>query len=152
MIFRKTLASVAAPAIVATFCAVAQSAPAAEPKPPVGSGLDALGDRAKTADALFAVLDADGNGRIDRPEWQTHKMAIFYRRDVNNDIQLSRGELPGLAQDRFSEADFNMNGVLSGYEFNQAAFSQFDKADTDGDGSLSESEFRGYMAAIGAAR
>lgn len=79
---------------------------------------------------LFAALDADGNGRVDRAEWKTRKMAIFYIRDVNGDIQLSRQEMPGLAADVFAKADLNNDGMLSGYEFNQAPFTQFEAAAT----------------------
>lgn len=103
---------------------------------------------ASPPEQLFATLDSDGNGEIDRAEWQTRKMAIFYMRDRNNDLVLSRDELPGLDATRFVEADLNGDGVLSGYEFNQAAFAQFDKADRDGDGVLSLVEFRAYAQTL----
>lgn len=101
-----------------------------------------------SVEQLFSTLDSDGNGEIDRAEWQTRKMAIFYMRDRNNDIVLSRDELPGLDGTRFAEADLNGDGVLSGYEFNQAAFAQFEKADRDGDGVISADEFRAFANAL----
>ena len=101
-----------------------------------------------SVEQLFSTLDSDGNGEIDRAEWQTRKMAIFYMRDRNNDIALSRGELPGLDGTRFAEADLNGDGALSGYEFNQAAFAQFEKADRDGDGAISADEFRSFANAL----
>lgn len=157
MILRRTLAATAVAVLVAAVSATAQPAPPAEPKPPIAApGLDARGDRARTAEDAFTVLDDDGSGQVDRAEWQTRKMAIFYVRDVDNNLQLSRGELPKLGPDRFSEADLNKDGALSGYEFNQAAFSQFERADGDGngdsDGAVSASEFRVYMATGGGAR
>lgn len=107
---------------------------------------------ATSPDQLFSVLDSDGNGEIDRAEWQTRKMAIFYMRDRNNDIALSRDEVPGLASDRFAEADLNGDGVLSGFEFNQAPFTQFDKADRNTDGLVSRDEFREYIQALSTPR
>ena len=99
---------------------------------------------------LLAILDADGNGQIDRAEWQIRKMAIFYMRDRNNDSQLRPNELPGLDHAQFTAADLNGDGTLSGYEFNQAAFSQFYRADDDGDGIVSKQEFEAYAATISA--
>lgn len=110
-----------------------------------GAALGAPAGGAKTADDAFGVLDVDGNGQIDRAEWQSRKMAVFTLRDSDEDLQLSRGELPGLQQPAFTEADLNKDGVLSGYEFNQASFSQFDKADADDDVGVSVDEFRAYI-------
>lgn len=110
------------------------------------------GGKAESPDQLFAALDSDGNGQIDRAEWQTRKMAIFYMRDRNNDIALSPEEIPGLNKTRFAEADLNGDGVLSGFEFNQAAFSQFDKADRNNDGAVSAEEFRLYLQTLSTPR
>lgn len=107
---------------------------------------------AKTPEEAFAVLDEDGNGQIDRAEWQTRKMAVFYARDADRNLELSRRELPGLAPDAFSKADLDRNGTISGYEFNQAPFSRFDDANTDDDEGVSVSEFRAYIEGGGAAR
>ena len=103
-----------------------------------------------TADELFSVLDADGNGRIDRAEWKTRKMAIFYMRDVNGDIQLSREEVPGLAADVFAAADLNGDGMLSGYEFNQAPFTQFEDAAKGAEAAngISLESFTAYVATL----
>lgn len=99
---------------------------------------------------LFAILDTDANGHIDRSEWQIRKMAIFYMRDRNNDLQLDPDELPGLDTKHFSAADLNADGILSGYEFSQASFSQFDKADGERDDAISKQEFEAFTASIGA--
>lgn len=150
MTFRITVAPAALALLFAVACTFAHPGFAAESKPAAGgSGLDTLGDQAKTAEALFAVLDENGDGRIDRAEWQTRKMAIFYTRDVDNDFQVSRDEMPRLTRSRFDETDLNKDGFLSGYEFNQAPLSRFDDADEDGDGNITIGEFRGYMAKIG---
>jgi Ca2+-binding EF-hand superfamily protein len=101
---------------------------------------------------LFAILDTDANGQIDRTEWQIRKMAIFYMRDRNNDLQLAPDELPGLDRTRFSEADLNADGTLSGYEFDQAGFARFEQADRNTDGAVSTQEFEAFAAAIGTGR
>lgn len=111
-----------------------------------------LDPKATSPEQLFAALDIDGNGRIDRAEWQARKMAIFYIRDRNNDIALSREEVPGLYKDRFAEADIDGDGRLSGFEFNQAAFAQFDKADLDSDGAITGEEFVLYLDALNTPR
>ncbi|MCU0893545.1 MAG: EF-hand domain-containing protein [Rhodospirillales bacterium] len=102
-------------------------------------------DSARTADDAFGLLDVDGNGQIDRAEWQSRKMAVFTLRDRDEDLQLRRGELPGVPQPAFAAADLNNDGAISGYEFNQAPFSQFDKADADDDVGVSAKEFRAYI-------
>ena len=101
---------------------------------------------------LFAILDTDASGQVDRTEWQIRKMGIFYMRDRNNDLQLAPDELPGLDRTRFLDADLNSDGTLSGYEFGQADFAQFDKADQDGDGVISREEFSAFASAISASR
>lgn len=108
--------------------------------------------KATSSEQLFSTSDSDGNGQIDRAEWQTRKMAIFYIRDRNNDIALSRDEIPGLDSTRFAEADLNGDGALSGLEFNQAAFSQFDKADRNADGVVSRDEFSVYLETLSTPR
>lgn len=110
-----------------------------------GAAIGAPASGAKTTEDAFGLLDVDGNGQIDRAEWQSRKMAVFTLRDSDENLQLSRGELPGVPQQAFSEADLNKDAAISGYEFNQAPFSQFDKADADDDVGVSAAEFRAYI-------
>lgn len=110
------------------------------------------GAEATSPEDLFATFDSDGDGRIDRAEWQTRKMAIFYIRDRNNDIALTRDELPGLDPELFADADRDGDGALSGLEFNQAAFTQFDKADRDNDGFVTRDEFGIYLESLNTPR
>lgn len=138
--------------VLAAAAAVPRPVFAADPKQPGLQDPDAPGGRAKTPGEAFAVLDEDGNGQIDRAEWQTRKMAIFYLRDADQNLELSHAEVPGLAQEPFAEADLDRNGSLSGYEFNQAPFSRFEQADADDDAGVSVNEFRAYIEGGGSAR
>ncbi len=138
--------------LVAAAAAAPRPVLAADPKQPGLQDPDAPDGGAKTAEGVFAVLDEDGNRRIDRAEWQTRKMAIFYLRDADQNLELSRGEVPGLAQDPFAKADLDRSGSLSGYEFNQAPFSRFEEADADDDVGISVNEFRAYIEGGGTAR
>lgn len=155
MTFRNTFKSTMTALLVGGACASAFAGLAAEPKAPAGgAGAETPGGKARTVEAVFAVLDEDGSGTVDRAEWQTRKMTIFYLRDIDNDFRLSRSEMPGLARNPFDAADADKDGYLSGYEFNQAAFSRFEGADTGGggDGKVSGSEFRSYMENAGTPR
>lgn len=152
MDLRTLLRSLPILVLVAAAAALPRPVLAADPKQPGLQDLDALGGRAKSAEEAFAVLDEDGNGQIDRAEWQTRKMAIFYLRDADQNLELSHAEVPGLAQEPFAKADLDRNGSLSGYEFNQAPFSRFEEADADDDAGVSVNEFRAYIEGGAAAR
>ena len=81
----------------------------------------------------FEALDDNGNGRIDRVEWNGTR-AVFTRLDVNRDGVLSRRELAAndvmpAAGDEFDAFDVNNNGVLSRGEWrgNYGTFSSYDR-------------------------
>lgn len=141
-------ASVWAPALTCEALAAGRSSPLM-----LVRDLKQSKDKPSSPGELFSILDADGNGLIDRAEWKIRKMAIFYMRDVNGDIQLSRAEVPGLAAEIFAKADLNGDGMLSGYEFNQAPFTQFEatgpRATADG---VSPDAFRAYVETLDARR
>jgi Ca2+-binding EF-hand superfamily protein len=98
--------------------------------------------------ALFKLLDDDSNGELSRAEWNNNIMAVFFIRDANRDLKLSKDELPGLRPELFDAADLNGDGFLSGYEFNQAKFTQFAAADVDKAGSITEDEFIAFLDSL----
>jgi Ca2+-binding EF-hand superfamily protein len=98
--------------------------------------------------ALFKLLDDDSNGELSRAEWNNNIMAVFFIRDANHDLKLSKDELPGLRPELFDAADLNGDGFLSGYEFNQAKFTQFAAADVDKAGSITEDEFIAFLDSL----
>lgn len=94
---------------------------------------------------LFQLIDENGNGVIDRSEWSVRKMAVFYIRDANQDMRLSRNEVPGIGGDWFEAADDDKDGFLSGLEFIQADFAQFEAFGANRDGNVTLDEFTVFL-------
>jgi Ca2+-binding EF-hand superfamily protein len=90
----------------------------------------------------FAQTDENGDGRIDREEFQHRVVEIFYFGDRDKDGYLTHEELVAAVAfpDDFAHADRNGDGRISLYEFIQVRFASFDKVDKDGDGLLSLDE------------
>jgi Ca2+-binding EF-hand superfamily protein len=95
---------------------------------------------ADVVDQIFARLDSNGDGVIDRTEFQIKKMELFYESDANQNIQLEPEET-NLKPEVFAAADTNGDGVLSGVEFIEAPFIQFEAADTNSDHVITREEF-----------
>ena len=89
---------------------------------------------------IFDRLDGNGDGVIDRTEFQIRKMELFYESDANQNIQLEPEEV-NLKPEVFAAADTDGDGVLSGVEFIEAPFTQFEAADTNSDHEITPEEF-----------
>ncbi len=145
-----TLAAAAAVSAVAGSGFAAETQMPAAPKAPMKiepklQGMEKQPGYPSDPQALFKLLDGDGNGQLSRAEWKENIMAVFFIRDANRDLKLSRDELPGLKPELFDAADLNGDGFLSGYEFNQAEFTQFGTADVDKAGTITEDEFVAFL-------
>jgi Ca2+-binding EF-hand superfamily protein len=94
------------------------------------------------------LLDADGDGRISRQEFQMNKTRIFYR-SLGRAGETSTLRLEGsrLTPDAFADADTDGNGVLSGSEWIEARFAQFEVYDADSDQAISVEELESGMSA-----
>jgi Ca2+-binding EF-hand superfamily protein len=92
--------------------------------------------------AAFAQSDENGDGRVDRAEFQARLMEIFFQGDVDKDGFLSREELIVAVSfpDDFRNGDTNHDGKLSMHEFSRVRSGTFDASDADGDGLLSVEE------------
>lgn len=96
---------------------------------------------APTDKYIFQLMDMDGNQVIDRAEFITQKMMVFYVRDINRDLKLSASELPVFATDVFKSADADGDGSVSAFEFNQAEVGMFENLDENADALITFDEF-----------
>ena len=94
----------------------------------------------------FDYLDVNGNGFIDRNEWDGGRY-VFDRLDSNRDNKLNRDEWDtvGRSSNNFATLDANRDGriTLNEWPWTHRAF---DDQDTNRDGVLSRQEFQGSPA------
>lgn len=94
----------------------------------------------------FDYLDINGNGYIDRNEWDGGQSA-FQRLDVNDDRRLSSGEFNGGGRDTYSFASIDMDRDgrirLNEWPWSRPAF---DRQDANRDGVITQNEYRGRPA------
>jgi Ca2+-binding EF-hand superfamily protein len=96
-------------------------------------------------DDRFNYLDINGNGFIDRNEWDGG-YAVFSRLDGNSDRRLSRDEWESTGRSsNFASVDTNRDGRIALGEWPWSHRS-FDEQDTNGDGVISRGEFKGAPA------
>lgn len=99
---------------------------------------------ADTTSDLFARLDTDGDGFIQRPEFQIKSMEVFFENDRNENIKLEPEET-NLSAEAFAAADQDNDGVLSGVEFLDAPFAKFEAADLNTDQKITQREFEQFI-------
>ena len=94
----------------------------------------------------FDYLDINGNGYIDRNEWDGGQSA-FQRIDVNDDRKLSIAEFSRVGRDAnsFASIDMDRDGRI---RLNEWPWSRpaFDRQDANRDGVLTQNEYRGVPA------
>ena len=99
---------------------------------------------ANEAEAVFSRLDTNGDGTIQRTEFDIMSFEIFYIRDRSENIMIEPDEVR-LSPEAFAEADTNSDGHLSGVEFFDAPFAQFEAADANTDQEITQQEFERFM-------
>ena len=92
--------------------------------------------------AAHAQADLNGDGQIDRREFQLRMVEVFFHADVDKTGFLKPEELnkATVVEEDFSEADMDGDGKIILYEFIEYRFDDFDEVDTDSDGQLSVEE------------
>ena len=98
---------------------------------------------ADETEAIFTRIDSNGDGVIQRTEFDIKSIEIFYIRDLNENIKLEPGEIR-LSPDAFAEADTDSDGLLSGVEFLDAPFARFEAADANTDHGITWQEFERF--------
>jgi Ca2+-binding EF-hand superfamily protein len=95
-------------------------------------------------DEIFDLFDANGDGVIDRTEFDVHKIQVISAFDANRNGRLERDEVR-ISDENFQAADRDADGRISGYEFNESPFGKFEALDADGDGLVTREEFRTFV-------
>jgi len=133
----KALLRFAVPAIFSLTVAGAASAQ-------TPSMLDVLSIEAsgKNPEAVFKILDANGDGSISRSELRLRKYSVFFMKDGNRDGKLSSDEVAGLPVATFKSLDTDGNGKISVDEYGDARLLQFESIDANGDGRVTLEELK----------
>ncbi len=93
----------------------------------------------------FQRYDRNGDGKIDREEFQQGVVEAFYFRDKNKSGYLTVEELQGASPEAVKAASRSRDGRLSLDEYVNALFKDFEAMDTDGDGKLTLEEIDIYV-------
>jgi hypothetical protein len=92
---------------------------------------------------FFTLMDADGDGRISRPEFQAGKGAVFLAIDQDGSMTLSQDEM------RLTPEGFTLlagaDGVVDGEEFIAAEAASFDAIDKGQDHQIDFTELSEYV-------
>ena len=92
---------------------------------------------------FFTLMDADGDGRISRPEFQAGKGAVFLAIDQDGSMTLSQDEM------RLTPEGFKLlagaDGVVDGEEFIAAEVASFEAIDKNEDRQIDFAELSGYV-------
>jgi Ca2+-binding EF-hand superfamily protein len=98
-------------------------------------------------DEIFALFDVNGDGAIDRTEFDVNKIQVISAFDANRNGRLERDEVR-ISDENFQAADLDGDGQISGYEFNESPFGKFEALDADGDGLVTREEFRAFVESL----
>jgi Ca2+-binding EF-hand superfamily protein len=94
----------------------------------------------------FHVHDPNGDGRLDRAEFQEWMVDVFFERDQGKKGYLSVDDVRGaMTPAVFNAMNRNGNGKLSLSEFLNALFLDFQAIDTDRDGSITIEQIEAYI-------
>ena len=89
--------------------------------------------------------DKNGDGKLDRGEFQSAVVESFYFRDKNKSGYLAIEELKEGSPEALRAVKRKSSGQITLQEYVNATFRDFDAADTDGDGLLTAEEIETYI-------
>jgi Ca2+-binding EF-hand superfamily protein len=90
--------------------------------------------------------DRNGDGNIDREEFQQVVTEAFFFRDKNKNGYLTIGELTEATPEALKAVKRRADGRITLQEYVNALFRDFEAADTDKDGVLTVEEIDIYMS------
>lgn len=96
---------------------------------------------------IFNLFDQNGDGVIDRAEFDVNKIYVISAFDTNGNDEIDRDET-NISEENFRLADSDGNGAISGLEFLDAPFGKFEALDADGDQRVTREEFESYIESL----
>jgi len=94
----------------------------------------------------FRVHDKNGDGRIDRAEFQSWVVDAFYFRDAGRKGYLVQADLPGTGSPEvFKAINRKGDGRLTLNEYLNALFQDFAAIDGNGNGAITAEEIEAYI-------
>lgn len=94
----------------------------------------------------FRLHDKNGDGRIDRAEFQDWMVDAFYFRDTNHKGYLVHSDLQGtLSPQVFKAINRKGDGKLTMREYLNALFQDFSAIDVSGSGAITMEEIEAYI-------
>lgn len=93
---------------------------------------------------FFAMMDADGDGLVSRPEFQSGKGAVFLAIDEDGSMTLSQNEMR-LTPEGFKQLAGD-DSLVDGEEFIAAEVASFDAIDKNQDHQIALAELVAYIA------
>jgi len=98
----------------------------------------------ETLDSIFARFDSNGDGVIDRTEYDLNKVLVIVAIDRNGDGNLEPGEVK-ISAENFAALDQNGDGKISGFEFVESPLGKFETIDANSDGQVTKEELQAYI-------
>lgn len=98
----------------------------------------------ETLESLFARFDTNGDGVIDRTEYELNKVMVIVAFDKNRDDHLDPSEV-NISAENFAAMDKDGDGRISGFEFVESKLGKFETLDSDSDGVVTMEELRAYV-------
>lgn len=95
-------------------------------------------------ESVFEQFDKNGDGVVDRTEYDLNKVLVIGAFDKNRNDHLDRDEV-NISPENFEAMDLDGDGKISGFDFVESDLGKFESIDTDGDGLITMEEFRAYI-------